>query len=131
MLEYQAEAEKLEEETVARHQAQMEEFEKQVEESISYKQKQSSEAINLKKIEENLAKQQSYVEAHRVQKQLQELEKAEYQKWMVSRNNKIRNLLNQLKTKQENEAGALRQRIQQGFEEQKKTRQAEYEKYIC
>lgn len=131
MLEYQAEAEKLEEETVARHQAQMEEFEKQVEESISYKQKQSSEAINLKKIEENLAKQQSYVEAHRVQKQLQELEKAEYQKWMVSRNNKIRNLLNQLKTKQENEAGALRQRIEQGFEEQKKTRQAEYEKYIC
>lgn len=131
MLEYQAEAEKLEEETVGRHQAQMEEFEKQVEESISYKQKQSSEAINLKKIEENLAKQQSYVEAHRVQKQLQELEKAEYQKWMVSRNNKIRNLLNQLKTKQENEAGALRQRIEQGFEEQKKTRQAEYEKYAC
>ena len=56
-----------------------------------------------------------------MQKQLQELEKAEYEKWIVSRNNKIRNLLNQLKTKQENEAAALRQRIEQGFEEQKKT----------
>jgi hypothetical protein len=42
MLEYQSEAEKLEEETLVRHQAEMEEFEKEIEESISYKQKESS-----------------------------------------------------------------------------------------
>ncbi len=71
MLEYQSEAEKLEEETLVRHQAEMEEFEKEIEESISYKQKESSQAINLKKIEQNLARQQNYVEAHRVQRQLQ------------------------------------------------------------
>ena len=48
----------------------------------------------------------------------------------MMRNNKIRNLLNQLRTKQENEANALRQRIEQGFEEQKKTRNVEEEKLI-
>lgn len=53
----------------------MEEFEKEIEESIGFKQKQSSEVINLKKIEQSLARQQNYVEAHRVQKQIQELER--------------------------------------------------------
>ena len=40
----------------------------------------------------------------------------------MNRNMKIKNLLNQLKFKQENEANALRQRINQGFEQQKKNR---------
>jgi hypothetical protein len=47
---------------------------------------------------------------------------------LVIRSAKIRNLLNQLKTKQENEASALQQRIEQGFEEQKKTRELEFSK---
>ena len=51
-----------------------------------------------------------------MQRQLAELERVEYEKWMVVRTQKIKNLLNQLKTKQENEASVLRQRIEQGFE---------------
>lgn len=39
MMEYQAEAEKLEDETLERHQTEMEEFEKEIEESIGFKQK--------------------------------------------------------------------------------------------
>lgn len=45
---------------------------------------------------------------------------------MITRNKKIQNLLNQLKNKQEGEASALRQRIEQGFEEQKKIREEGY-----
>jgi hypothetical protein len=41
------------------------------------------------------------------------------------RGNKVRNLMAQLVSKQEIELGALRQKIQQGFEEQKKLRQTE------
>lgn len=63
-----------------------------------------------------------------MQKQLQDIERQEYEKWMHLRTHKIRNLLNQLKTKQENEVSALRQRIEQGFEEQKKARNCEYDK---
>lgn len=44
------------------------------------------------------------------------------------RNNKIRNLISQLQTKQEVELSALRQKIIQGFEEQKKQRQFEEDK---
>lgn len=44
------------------------------------------------------------------------------------RTNKIRNLIVQLQGKQEVELSALRQKIMQGFEEQKKQRQAEEDK---
>jgi hypothetical protein len=44
------------------------------------------------------------------------------------RNNKIRNLISTLQSKQEVELAALRQKIMQGFEEQKKQRQMEEDK---
>ena len=47
------------------------------------------------------------------------------EKWSYSHNNKVKNLLSQLTAKQENEVNALRQRIEQGFEEQKKIRNQE------
>ena len=65
------------------------------------------------------------MEALQVQKQIQELEKTEQEKWNYNHNGKIKNLLSQLTSKQENEVNALRQRIEQGFEEQKKIRSQE------
>jgi len=38
---------------------------------------------------------------------------------------KTKNLMSQLRSKQQNELSALRQKIEQGFEEQKKMRQRE------
>ena len=90
--------------------------------------KDSSELMNLRKIEENLAKQEDYLEAHKVQKQIEILERTEFEKWNFNRLNKIRNLLQQLRNKQETELSAIRQKIEQGFEEQKKIRNQEYEK---
>lgn len=128
MIEFQQEALRIEEETLDRHQVEMEEFEKEIEESIYFRQKDSSEAINLKKMEESLAREENYLEAHKIQKQVQQIEKVEFEKWMVIRKKKIKNLLGQLSSKQEAEAKALRQRIEQGFEEQKKSREEGYEK---
>lgn len=88
--------------------------------------------INLRKIEENLAKQEKYIEAHKVQRQIQALERSEFEKWNHAKDGKIKNLMGQLRGKQENELGALRQKIEQGFEEQKKVRDNEYDKYeLC
>lgn len=73
--------------------------------------KESGEMINLRKIEENLAKQEKYIEAHKVQKQIQALERSEFEKWNHAKDGKIKNLMGQLRGKQENELGALRQKI--------------------
>jgi hypothetical protein len=81
-------------------------------------------------VEEQLAKQEDYVGAHKIQRQIAEIERRENEKWMVMRNSKIRNLLSQLQMKQDVELSALRQKITQGFEEQKKMRTIEEEKYL-
>jgi hypothetical protein len=79
-------------------------------------------------MEETLAKQEKYVEAHRVQKQLQQLEKANWERWESAKQGKLSNLVGQLRGKQETELSALRQKIEQGFEEQKRIRNGECEK---
>lgn len=62
------------------------------------------------------------MEAHQVQKQIQQLEKVDFEKWNHLKTAKLKNLMGQLRTKQENELNALRQKIEQGFEEQKRIR---------
>lgn len=63
-----------------------------------------------------------------MQRQIQSLEKTEFEKWNMAKNGKVKNLMGQLKTKQDNELSALLQKIEQGFEEQKKIRNSEYDK---
>jgi hypothetical protein len=122
-MEYQAEAEKVEGETLERHQQEGEEFAEVVEQSIPMGKRETSEMINLRRVEEQLAKQEDYIGAHTIQRQITEIERKENEKWMLMRNTKIRNLISQLQSKQEVELAALRQKIMQGFEEQKKQRQ--------
>ena len=55
------------------------------------------------------------MEAHLVQKQIQQLEKVDFEKWSHLKAAKLKNLMGQLRTKQENELNALRQKIEQGF----------------
>lgn len=127
-MEYQSEAEKVEGETLDKHQQEGQEFEEVVEQSIPMGKRETSEIINLRKVEEQLAKQEDYISAHKIQRQIAEIERKENEKWMIMRNSKIRNLITQLQSKQDVELAALRQKITQGFEEQKKQRQMEEEK---
>ncbi len=61
MTEYQQEAEKVEEDLMQKHQAEAAEFEEEIEKSLGYRQKDSAELMNLRKIEESLAKQEDYL----------------------------------------------------------------------
>ena len=76
--------------------------EEEIERSLCQSKKESGEIINLRKIEETLAKQEKYIEAHKVQKQIISLEKTEFEKWNHAKNGKIKNLMSQLRTKQDN-----------------------------
>ena len=115
MMEYQHEAERMENETAERHQEEQIEFEEEVARSLAQSKRESSEVINLRKIEESLAKQENYIEAHKVQKQIQGLERTEFEKWNRIKSNKLKNLMEQLRSKQRTELNALEQKVQQGF----------------
>lgn len=102
MQEFEEEAYKIEEETRKRHEEETQEFQESIEKALGSKPKETSEMINLRKIEESLARQEDYKEAHKVQQKLAELERQEFEKWNYTKINKIKNLLQQLNTKQEN-----------------------------
>ena len=61
------EALRIDEETRIKHDDEMLAFQKDLDQSLGSKPKETSEIINLRKIEENLARQESYQEAHQVQ----------------------------------------------------------------
>ncbi|KAL4500586.1 hypothetical protein ABPG72_003010 [Tetrahymena utriculariae] len=130
MLEFNQEAERVERETVMRHQEELRKIQEELDQQISQKPKDTTELLNLRKTEEQLAKQQEYMEAHKIQQRIFQIEKEEFEKWNFQRNQKIRNIIQQMKQRQLNELNALRQRIQSGQEEQKKIRTQELEKLL-
>lgn len=127
--EFEEEASKAQDEMVSRHQEEIVKFEEELQKSLPQRPKDSSEVLNLKKIEDNLARQQEYLEAHKVQQKCQDMEREEQDKWDQVRDQKIRNQLNQLILKQNQELNALRKRITSAQEEQTKTRASELERY--
>lgn len=78
MHQYQTEAERMEGESIDRHEKELTEFQQEIEASLCQGRRETGEMINLRKIEENLAKQEKYIEAHKVQRQIQALEKTEF-----------------------------------------------------
>ena len=63
--------------------------------------KESAQLLNLRKMEQELAKQENYMEAHQVQVKAQKLEKEEIEKWKKDQSSKCKSNLNVLKQKQE------------------------------
>eukprot|EP00828_Plagiopyla_frontata_P041928 TRINITY_DN6129_c0_g1_i12.p2 TRINITY_DN6129_c0_g1~~TRINITY_DN6129_c0_g1_i12.p2 ORF type:complete len:210 (+),score=56.44 TRINITY_DN6129_c0_g1_i12:148-777(+) len=130
MQEFDEKATQIEEETITRQEEELQKFEEELEESLPQKPKDSAELLNHRKIEEQLAKQKDYIEAHKVQQLCLQMETEEYEKWTGQRRQKIRNQLLQLKQKQDNELNALRQRIVSGQDEQRKVRSLELERLL-
>eukprot|EP00825_Cyclidium_porcatum_P039713 TRINITY_DN4882_c0_g1_i1.p1 TRINITY_DN4882_c0_g1~~TRINITY_DN4882_c0_g1_i1.p1 ORF type:complete len:319 (-),score=88.16 TRINITY_DN4882_c0_g1_i1:372-1328(-) len=130
MKEFEEEARKVEQQTIDKQNQEMNQFIEELEKSLPLKPKDSPELLNLKKIEESLAKQEDYIEAHKIQQRVLQIEKEEYEKWVFMRQQKIKNLIIQLKTRHNNELNALRQRIISGQEEQRKVRGQELEKLL-
>jgi len=84
----------------------------------------------MRKIQENLAKQKDYIEAHKVQQKCNKMEKDELDRFLATRDSKIRQQRSLFLAKQENELKALQKRIATGQEEQRKSRAIELERLL-
>lgn len=73
----------------AKHNTDLEENRAILEQKIPQVYKQSSELLNLKKIQDGLVRQKEYAEAHKVQQKIFELEKEEQEKYQQVRQKKI------------------------------------------
>ena len=111
-----------------KHVERHEDWRNSLDDKIPVKFKPSSELLNLRRIQVNLAKQKEYKEAHQVQIRAQKLEKLEIGRYEEERNGKIMKSEEKLFQQQDNEMEALRKRIIAGENEQKKQRAIELER---
>lgn len=128
MNSFQIHSSQLIKELEGKHVGKHEEWRSKLDEKIPIKFKPSSELLNLKRIQVNLAKQKEYKEAHQVQVRAQKLEKSEIARYEEERNGKIMKSEEKLFQQQDNEMEALRKRIIAGENEQKKQRALELER---
>lgn len=94
------------------------------------KPKFSKDLLNLRRIEEHLARQKDYNEAHKIKLKADALEAWELEKW---KNQKEQEMLQRevtFKQRQRQDLDALLKRIQSGREEQKKQRQVDLERLL-
>ena len=124
---YKEECTKLEELLLDKQKNDFEKYEMGLEESIPQRPKDSARLLEAKNMIEQLAKNQEYKDAHHLQSKMLKLMREEDDKYKVERELKIRNLLDQLATKQRNEHNSLRKKIITGLEELEIKREKEYE----
>lgn len=90
----------------------------------------SKDLLNLRKIQETLAKQKKYAEAGKTKEQADRLEEKEHTLWKARREGKIQSFEEQFLHKQQLEMGGLLKRIASGREEQKQARKSELERLL-
>jgi len=90
----------------------------------------SRELLNMRKIQETLAKQMKYSEASKTKTQGDAMEKKELEAWKSKREGKLSIMEEQFLHKQQLEMGGLLKRVQSGREEQKQARKTELERLL-
>merc|ERR1719473_1333299 len=90
----------------------------------------SRDLLNLRKIQQTLAKQKKYAEAGKTKKHADDLEAKEHELWMTKREAKIQALEEQFLHKQQLEMGGLLKRTKCGREEYRQARKAELERLL-
>merc|ERR1719145_451557 len=90
----------------------------------------SRDLLNLRQIQETLAKQKKYAEAGKTKQHAEQLEAKEHSMWKAKREARIAALEEQFMHKQQLEMGGLMKRIQSGREEQKQARKTELERLL-
>ncbi|CAD8187907.1 unnamed protein product [Paramecium pentaurelia] len=128
--QFDSEANNAKDEILSRHQIELTSFLEELDITIPLKPKDSAQLLKLRKTEEQLAKLENYKEAHMIQQRILYLEKEEFNKWNHTRQNKIRNLIQQLRQKQIIELNALQQRILSVQEELSKNKSQELQKML-
>lgn len=129
--EFEAHAANLQNTLAARHkeehQAQHEKLWKETEPRTP---RWSKDLLNLRKIQETLAKMKKYAEAEKTKVQADKVEAQEHNMWKAKREARIAALEEQFLHKQQLEMGGLMKRIQSGREEQKQARKTELERLL-
>jgi len=109
------------------HQAYMEKLARETEPRTP---RWSRDLLNMRKIQETLAKQKKYAEAAKTKGHADQLEAKETAMWKARRESKMAALEEQYLNKQQLEMGGLLKRIQSGREEQKLARKFELERLL-
>jgi len=129
--EFEAHAASLQQTLAARHKqehaADMDKAQREVEPRLP---KWSRDLLNLRKIQETLAKQKKYAEAAKTKDHADKIEAKELAMWKAKREAKISAIEEQKLHKQQLEMGGLLKRIQSGREEQKQARKSELERLL-
>jgi hypothetical protein len=86
--------------------------------------------LNLRKIQDTLAKQKDYAEAHKMKLKADALEAWELEKWHSQRQQDLLGKEAKFKVAKQSELQALQKRIQTGREEQKKQRHQDLERLL-
>jgi len=129
MNEYEQHVEEMVEAMRERHQGELREFQRKLL-GKQMKPKWSRELLNLRKIQEHLAKQKDYTEAHKMKLKSDALEAWELEKWRNQKQQEMFQREAKFKHRQQQELLALQKRIQTGREEQKKQRQMDLERLL-
>lgn len=101
-----------------------------MEQKLSTTFKNSTELLNLRKIQTNFAKQKDYKEAHEVQVRANDLEAKEREAWEVNCHKKILASEATLMQKQQQEMNALKKRLEGHMNERLKMREVEHNKIL-
>jgi len=129
--EFEAHAANLQNTLTARHKQElvlnMEKYKRETEPRTP---RWSRDLLNLRKIQETLAKQKKYAEAKKTKDHADGIEAKEHATWKAKRERKIQTLEEQFLHKQQLEMGGLLKRISSGREEQKQARKSELERLL-
>merc|ERR1719231_1084007 len=129
--EFEAHAANLQSTLAARHKQELDAFMKKTrKETEPRTPRWSRDLLNLRKIQETLAKQKKYSEAGKTKVHADQLEAKEHAMWKAKREARIAALEEQFLHKQQLEMGGLLKRIQSGREEQKQARKGELERLL-
>ncbi|EGR34819.1 hypothetical protein IMG5_000460 [Ichthyophthirius multifiliis] len=132
MQEYDIEAKNIENELIQKQALEYQKAQEEFETVMPSIPKDSSEVLNLIKMEERLVKQSLFIDAHKIKQQRIQLQKEVNKNFNLQRTNKLINQMNIFKQKQNQEQNALKQRIFQAKDELQKARNIELENtYKC
>jgi len=129
--DYEAKAAELEERMQERHSGEVMEFQSRIAEMMhNARPKFSKELLNVRRIQETLARQKEYAEAHKTKMKADLMETEELERFRETQSSKNFARERQYLAKQTQELSALRKRIQTGRDELKKQRQMELERLL-
>lgn len=129
--EFEAHAANLQNTLAARHKAEYQAYHDKIrKETEPRTPRWSKDLLNLRKIQETLAKMKKYAEAGKTKAQADQVEEKEHALWKAKREQKISALEDNFLCKQQLEMGGLLKRIGSGREEQKQARKSELERLL-